>query len=166
MSSNKASISFRKVAIRSAIAIAAWGLTSLPARADSSCTPLVNNIYNALNTYGGSYTFEMTMHRTGVKLVTYSDGAVRASGIPVWLLRGSSNQLFSDRTSGTQPFNINAADSLTVSFSASGRLRIFYSPWNFTTTWDMSCQGNVMTKNVPGHGVVTVTFRDHVAPIL
>lgn len=165
MRRNNHSVSLRQYALRVALVILMGGLTSMSAWANSTCTTLVNSIHDTLNRDGGDYTFEMTMHRTGVALVTYSSGYVYKSGNSYWPLTGWSNQLFSDRYTGNQRFNANAADTLTPWFSVNGDLYIYYNTWHFSTQWDMSCQGNVMTQYIPGHGVVTVTFRDHQPPI-
>jgi hypothetical protein len=129
------------------------------AHADSSCTSLVTSMANQLNTNGGMYDFELTMHRTDVALVTYSKGTLHGTGGTPWIATGTANQLFSDRKNGAQPFNINAADTITPWISSSGQLFIFYNTWNFSTTWDMTCSGSTFTQNVPGFGIVSLTLR-------
>ena len=148
-----------------AFAAAAVSLLSGAARADASCTALVQEIVSQLQQNGGFYQVEMTMHRTDVSLVTYSSGTVDLTGYASWPLNGSANQLFSDRLAGNQPFNFNAADQLTPWISATGSLYIYYDTWNFSTNWDMSCTGNTMTRIIPGFGVVSLSFRGWVAPI-
>lgn len=147
--------------------VAAAGLfASQPARADSTCTALVTSIKSSLDQNGGSYAFEMTMHRTNTKLVTYSSGRVWPQSNPFWPLVGTSNQLFSDRAVGeTQPFNANAADQLTPYIGSTGQLYIHYNTWNFSTQWDMTCVGQTMTQIVPNHGVVTLTFREWIPAV-
>lgn len=127
------------------------------ARADGTCTAVVASYANSVS--NGWYDFELTMHRTDIGLVTYSRGTIQKYNSTSWPLWGSSNQLFSDRFAGSQPFNINAADQLTVYLSTTGQLYIYYQPWNFSTSWDMSCSGNTFTKIIPGFGVVTLTLR-------
>jgi hypothetical protein len=151
---------------RMIIGTLALALASTAAHADSTCTQLISNVNATLNSQGGYYDFEMTMHRTDVGLVTYSSGALWKNGSnPAWPLVGTSNQLFSDRRSGNQPFNFNAADQLTPYISPSGALYIYYNTWRFSTQWDMSCVGNTLTKIVPGFGVVSLTFRSWRPPI-
>lgn len=134
------------------------------ARADATCTPTVTNYVSYLNQHGGWFNFELSIHRIDAPLVTYSRGQISKWGNSYWPLRGTSSQLFSDRFSYAgatpQPFQVGAADQLTVYVSTSGELYIHYAPWNFTTQWDLSCSGNVFTKLVPGYGVVTLTLRN------
>src|SRR5262245_12993017 len=127
------------------------------ARADATCTTTVANYANSVGI--GWYDFELTIHRTDIWDVTYSRGTIEKYNNTYWPLWGSSNQLFSDRYAGNQPFNINAADHLTVYISTTGQLYIYYQPWNFSTSWDMSCSGTTFTKVIPGYGVVTLTLR-------
>lgn len=150
------------VLIKSAIISSALLAATQSARADSSCTTLVANMANQLNSYGGVYDFELTIHRTDIWLVTYSKGTLHGTGIggAAWPATGSANQLFSDRKNGSQPFNINAADTITPWISSTGQLYIYYNGWNFSTTWDMSCSGSTFTRNVPGVGIVSLTLRN------
>lgn len=148
-----------------ALAVVGVSATSTTAHANSTCTTLVNTITNTLAQSGGYYDFEMTMHRTDVALVTYSSGTLWRSGNSFWPLTGNSNQLFSDRRAGNQPFNFNAADLLTPWISTSGLLYIYYNTWNFTTQWDMGCSGNTLTQIIPNFGVVTLSFRAWHPPI-
>lgn len=129
------------------------------AHADSSCTSLMTAVANQLNAHGGVYDFDLVIHRTDVTLTEYSVGTVHATGGPAWPATGNANQLFSDRKNGTQPFNINAADSLTVFLGSTGSLFINYNTWSFSTTWDMTCSGSTMVQNVPGEGIVSLTIR-------
>jgi hypothetical protein len=142
-----------------AMTLTAAMVTSRAAHANASCTVLVTNTVNKLTQSGGAYRFEMTIHRTDIGLVTYSSGDLSKTGSPSWPLSGSSNQLFSDRFSSNQPFNINAADSLTPWISSTGQLYIWYNNWGFSTQWDMGCTGNTFTAIVPNYGVVTLTLR-------
>jgi hypothetical protein len=132
------------------------------ARADATCPALINSVVNTLQSKGGGYyNVEMTMHRTDVALVTYSNGRVALDGTYAgWPLLGYTNQLFSDRLNGSQRFNQNAADQLTIYISETGLLYIYYDTWHFVTDWDMSCTGNTLTKVIPGFGVVSFTFRN------
>jgi hypothetical protein len=137
------------------LALGAW---SGEAHANATCTSVVANYTSSVG--NGWYDFELTIHRTDIWDVTYSRGTIQRNGTSTtWPLRGSSNQLFSDRYAGNQPFNINAADQLTVWISSTGQLYIYYAPWNFSTSWDMGCSGNTFTAIVPGYGVVTLTLR-------
>ncbi len=103
------------------------------------------------------------MHREDVAFVSYSDGFLSPNGDG---FTGSGNQLFSDRSADTQPFDVNAADNLNWSLSRTGALRIHYHPWEFETTWEMSCNtGSVITKYVAGFGIVTLTFRELLTPV-
>lgn len=139
------------------------GLLSAPsiAAADSSCGSLIAEKAKQAN--GQWYKVEITMHRENVKFVSYSVGALAPNSDGSFA--GHSNQIFSDRMSGQQPFNINAADNLDLKLSKTGLLQIHYKPWNFDTSWDLSCKGSVLTTYVPGFGIVTLTFRDQFIPI-
>ena len=142
-----------------AFALAAGVVHTETAHADASCTALVTSMTNTLKQSGGYYMFDMTMHRTDVAFVSYSSGSVGLLNNTSWPLYGTSNQLFSDRYNGSQPFNINAADQLQVWIGSTGSLYIYYKPWNFATNWDMSCSSTTITRNLPGVGVVTLTFH-------
>jgi hypothetical protein len=150
-----------------ALAVSLFGIfvlgisTPHVARADPSCSALLAR--KATQANGQWYNIELTMHRENLKLVSYSAGflAAMADGS----FSGHSNQLFSDRLTGQQPFNLNAVDNLDLHLSQTGLLRIHYSPWNFDTSWDLSCKGSMLTTYVPGFGIVTLTFRDLFAPI-
>ena len=149
--------------IYAAIAAALLGVaTSSPAHADATCTGLISNVRNQLISHGGAYNFDLTFHRTDIDLVEYSRGAMSLySSTGYWALTGGPTyQLFRDRYNGNQPFNINAADTISPYISADGQLYIYYNTWNFTTQWDLSCTGNTLTKIIPGFGVVTLTFRN------
>jgi hypothetical protein len=132
-------------------------LSPAPARADATCTSLIAQKAAALDGLSASFDIDVTMHREGVDLVTYSRGGVREGG-GGWI-HGYANQLFSDRMNQTQPFDASAPDALEIWISPYGELYLYYQPWNFWTTWDMSCGGEFMTRYVPGHGVVTLAFR-------
>lgn len=145
-------------------AFAAWLVTGV-ARADSTCTALISNIANTANTYNVEYIVEMTTHRFDVDWVSYSSGQIGPTHDVTWPLSGQSNQLFSDRLSGSQPFDVNRADQLYFQISSSGVLYIYNVTWHFPISWDMSCTGNALTKIIPGFGVVTFTFRNWFYPI-
>lgn len=133
------------------------------ALADNTCNALIASNWNQANTNSQWYNVELTIHREDVKLVEYSSGwlAPNADGS----FSGGSNQLFTDRLAGNQPFDINQADWLDLGLSPSGSLTINYHPWNFSTTWDLSCQGSMLSTYLPGFGRVTLTFRDLFYPI-
>lgn len=139
--------------------------TAGTAHADATCSSLIANVTNKLAQSGGYYDFEMTMHRTDVDLVSYSRGTLYRSGNVSWPITGSSNQLFSDRRAGNQPFNFNAADTLTPWISTQGLLYLWYNTWSFSTQWDMQCTGNTLTRIIPNFGVVSLTFRAWNPPI-
>jgi hypothetical protein len=150
----------RRLSLRAVALLFTGVLCSGSARANASCNTLIANTYKTLQSQSAFYWFDMTIHRFNVNWVSYSTGTLHPdSGNAAWPLRGSSNQLFSDRYYGTQPFNIGAPDQLSVRVSSSGRLYIYYSPWAYTTDWDMSCTGRSMTKVVPGFGSITLTLR-------
>ena len=129
---------------------------------DGSCTGLLATKAQQAPK-GQWYSVELTMHREGVKLVSYSTGFLAPN--PDGSFTGRANQLFSDRTVGEQVFNAGAADQLDLQLSRTGLLRIHYSPWNFDTSWDLSCKGSMLTTYLPGFGIVTLTFRDLFTPI-
>ncbi len=138
-------------------------LLSFPgiAAADSSCVNPLAKKWASLAA-DESYGIEITMHRE-TKYVSFSDGWLTAA--PNGGFTGKSNQLFSDRLAGSQPFNINAADNLDLKLSSTGMLSIHYRPWNFDTSWDLSCKGSLLTAYVPTIGVITLTFRDKRPPL-
>jgi hypothetical protein len=109
------------------------------------------------------WSIEISMHRENTTFVSYSAGRLVPN--PDGSFRGNSNQLFSDRNAGQQPFNINAADQLDLRLSPTALLSIHYNPWNFNTSWDLSCKGSMLTTYVPNYGIVTLTFRDLISPL-
>ena len=129
--------------------------------ADASCTTLLAS--KSAQAKGQWYDIELTIHRENVKFVTYSSGFLEPQADGSFL--GGSNQLFSDRSTGQQPFNINAADRLHLRLSPTALLRIHYTPWNFDTSWDLSCKGSMLTTYVPAFGIVTLTFRNLISPL-
>ncbi len=153
---------------RSAVAVFAcivlFALAAAPsARADGTCTAFLAAKFKEAQAKNQFYNIQLSIHREDVKLVTYSAGSVAPN--PDGSFTGHANQLFSDRLTISQPFNINAADQLDLRLSATGVLRVHYNPWNVDTTWDLSCSGSMLTKYLPGFGVVTLTFRDLFTPI-
>ena len=158
----------RPALLSSALALLALSSTVValerPARADASCSALIAGKLDYLTRHGGSFAVEMTMHRENIAAVSYSSGSLWRDSRTGHLI-GGSNQLFSDRRSGAQPFNVNAGDRLELDLSPDGLLHIYYATWRFETDWDMSCQGPVVTKYLPGFGVVTLTFRNWEWPI-
>jgi len=148
-----------------AVGILLFAVAAAPsARAeDGTCTAFLAAKLREAQIKNQVYKIELFIHREDVKLVTYSAGFLgpiaKDGGFS-----GRANQLFSDRQAGSQPFNINAADQLDLQLSSTGLLRIHYKPWNFDTAWDLSCSGSMLTKYLPGVGVVSLTFRDLFAP--
>jgi hypothetical protein len=152
---------------KSVIALGALGLAlaaASSARADSTCTTFLAAKLREAQAKNQWYNIELSMHREDIKFVSYSAGFLSPNHGDRGFT-GRANQLFSNRQAISQPFNINAADQLDLRLSATGVLSIHYNPWNFDTTWDLSCSGSVMTKHLPGFGVVTLTFRDLFSPI-
>lgn len=147
--------------------LASLAIAEPSARADASCIAPLQQRTAQTGTYPYfGWTFEMTIHREDVELVTYSSGTLQPNGSGGFF--GVSNQLFSDRhVSGNylQTFDYAQRDNLSLSLSPTGLLHIHYSPWNFDTDWDMSCSGPIVTRRVPGVGVVTLTFRRQVSII-
>jgi hypothetical protein len=133
------------------------------ARADGTCTALLATKFKEAQAKNQFYNIQLSIHREDIKLVTYSAGDLAPNQDGGFI--GRANQLFSDRRAISQPFNINAADQLDLRLSATGVLRVHYNPWNFDTAWDLSCSGSMLTKYLPGFGVVTLTFRDLFTPI-
>src|SRR6266581_2613540 len=147
-----------------AVSILLFAVATGPsARADGTCTAFLGAKVKDVQNTKQSYKIELFIHREDTKLVTYSAGFL-GPNTQDGSFAGRANQLFSDRQAGPQPFNINAADQLDLQLSATGVLHIHYKPWNFDTTWDLSCSGSILTKYLPGFGVVTLTFRDLFAP--
>ncbi|WP_437321674.1 hypothetical protein [Sorangium sp. So ce385] len=132
------------------------------ARADESCRALVQDRVSRI--YGQlGWEIDMTIHRDGVRQVTHSRGWLKRTDGGA--LVGRADQLFSDRTSAADPdqqFDAESADELTIDVSPTGVLHIRYFPWRFDTSWDMACQGPVMTRYIPGIGVVTLTFHQNI----
>ncbi len=142
-----------------------FALAAAPsAKADGTCTAFLAAKLKEAQAKNQFYNVQLTIHREDIKSLTYSTGSL-APNAQDGSFVGHANQLFSDRRAISQPFNINAADQLDLRLSASGVLSIHYKPWNFDTTWDLSCTGSMLTKYLPGFGVVTLTFRDLFTPI-
>ena len=109
--------------IRTAILLCVGVLSAANVRADATCTTFVSNTYNTLRSQGARYWLDLTIHRFNVGWVSYSTGAVTPdSSSTAWPLRGATNQLFSDRSSGNQPFTVSAQDQLSLWISSTGRL--------------------------------------------
>jgi len=132
--------------------------TGTRAHADASCTSLVQSKVAYIQQYGGFYYMDMSMHREDVSWVSYSSGIISWDQVGSGL-SGNSNQIFSDRRSGIQPFDINQRDELSFDLSSYGFLHIHSITWGFDTFWDMSCQGELVTKYFPGFGTITLAFR-------
>jgi hypothetical protein len=134
---------------------------SQPALADDSCAPLIAWLTQQLPSSAYFYYVQYTMHREDVPLITHSDGIMSPDGSGGF--GGGGDQLFSDRTAENgQPFDINQADHLDWALSPNGRLWIHYHPWEFETTWDMTCHtGRVLSTYVPGFGVFSLSFREY-----
>ncbi len=147
-------------------AIAATVLVSAgspSAQADNSCANYLAGKAKQAQATGQWFTVELTMHREDAKLVTYSIGFLSPNSDGSF--SGRANQLFSDRKPAPQPFSSNASDQLDLRLSPTGLLQIHYNPWNFDTSWDLSCKGSVLTTYVPNFGIVTLTFRELFTPI-
>jgi hypothetical protein len=136
-----------------------------PARADATCSGLLPQKIAYLQQNSGNYDIEITVTKDSLPYVTYSLGWIYWSN--PWLY-GSANLLFSDRyAAGSQPFNVNAKENIQVWIDSVGHLWIWnnqYSYWVVSGA-DMSCVGGLISKYVPGLGLVTVALRQWVAPI-
>jgi len=134
--------------------------SSRSAHADASCTSLVSGLKQTLDQSGGRYSVRMTIHRTDIDTVAYGDG-IASANTASWPLFFSTTQLFADRLphGSSQPFDVNAGDRLRIWISTTGLLYIVNDTWNFTVQYDMACSNNTMTRNIPGLGVTTLTFR-------
>ena len=66
------------------------------------------------------WNIEISMHRDNATFVTYSAGWLSPNSDGSFT--GHSNQLFSDRNAGQQPFNINALDQLDLRLSPTALL--------------------------------------------
>ncbi len=135
------------------------------ARADASCISLLNGKITYLNQHHGYFTMEMTVDKDSLSYDTYSSGWLELSGTS-WLY-GTSNLLFSDRFSGNQPFNVNASESLQIWIDSTGRLYLYNNNYSYYVVYgaDMSCNGGLLSKYVPGLGQVTLVFRSWFPPI-
>jgi hypothetical protein len=138
-------------------------LSGQAAWADGTCTQFLAGKAAQAKAKSQWWNIEISMHRENATFVTYSAGWLSPNSDGSFT--GHSNQLFSDRNAGQQPFNINAADQLDLRLSPTALLRIHYHPWNFDTSWDMSCKGSMLTTYVPNYGIVTLTFRDLISPV-
>jgi len=145
-----------------AAALATGAVTTSTAHADASCASFVSGLTATLNQSSGQFNLKMTIHRTDIDTVQYSEGFVALPGGSVsWPLFGYINQLFADRRSagGNQPFDYNAADHLRIWVNPTGTVYLYNDTWHFASSYDMSCANNAMTRNIPGLGVMTLTFR-------
>jgi hypothetical protein len=140
--------------------VATFAMIGGPGRAsaDSTCSSLLPGKFSYLSTYGGYYTLEITVTKDSLQYVTYSTGRVQLSGS---YLYGGANLEFSDRYNGTQNFNINATENTRIWISQTGALWIYNDNYSYyiVSGTDMSCAGGLITKYVPGLGVVTVALR-------
>jgi hypothetical protein len=141
-----------------AAALAAFAVPRT-ASADATCTALLTDKFNYLAAHDGYYNVEVTVTKDSLHYVTYSRGWVQLSG--PWL-SGPTNLQFSDRFSGIQNFNIAAIENTQIWIGSTGTLWIWNNNYSYyiVAGTDMSCAGGLITKYVPGLGVVTVAIRD------
>lgn len=89
----------------------------------------------------------LTIHRKNNSWVAYSTGTIGKTSNGD-LASSALKQLFSDRVTGTQPFDVAKPDSQTLRFRASdGQLTLHNSTWNFDTVLTPSCSGNLITAS-------------------
>jgi len=150
---------FVNVALLGSLAIA---LSPQSAHADATCNALIQDKIAYLTANGGFFDVELTMHREERSWVFYGKGYLQLSGAQ---LAGGSNEIFSDRRNGSQPFDISQADQITFTLNSNGLLSVHNVTWEFDESWDFSCPGNLLTTYLPNAGVVTMTFRSWEAPI-
>lgn len=142
-----------------AIAVsAAAALAPSAARADASCNALLPGKFSYLQQHGGFYDVEITVTKDSLPYVTYSSGYLNLSGS---YLYGSANLQFSDRYNGAQNFNASAAETIRIWISRTGTLWIYNDNYSYyiVSNFEMSCAGGLISKYVPGLGVVTVAIR-------
>lgn len=153
--------------VLTAVVVASLGAISAPrvAHADASCSSLLSGKISYLATNGGSYAYTVTIVKDSLAYVTFTDGhGLRWDG--TWL-HSPDNIQFSDRRNGSQNFNINETESSAIWVDQSGHLWIHndvYNSW-IVSGHDMSCVGGLISKYVPGLGVVTVRLGAWQAPV-
>jgi hypothetical protein len=144
--------------VLTAVVVASLGAISAPsvAHADASCSSLLSGKISNLVTNGGSYTYTVTIVKDSLAYVTFTKGYdLKWDG--TWLHSTDKIQ-FSDRYNGSQNFNINEMEPSAIWIDQSGHLWIrndLYNSW-IVSGYDMSCVGGLISKYVPGLGVVTV----------
>jgi hypothetical protein len=142
------------------VALAVAVMSPGTARADATCSSLIPGMFSNLSQrVGPYYNVEITVTKDPLTDVTYSTGTVELNGSYLW---GRANLLFSDRLNGFQRFVANASENIQVWITQNGQVWIWnnnYSYWIVSDT-DMSCTGNLISKYVPGLGLVTIAVRN------
>ena len=139
---------------------AASMLAATHALADASARNVVQPRIAYLQGQGGWYEFDLTMHRENTAFVSYARGTLRYDP-RVNALTGAAYHLFSDRVANSQPFTFGRKDALEVKLTADGQLHIDDRTWNFSTDRDLAAQGQLLSRYVPGFGIVTLAFREY-----
>jgi hypothetical protein len=154
----------RKLSLAAVLAAVAVSAAPGSARADASCSNLLTSKFNYLKQNGGAYNVEITVTKDPLADVTYSTGWVSLEGA---YLYGNPDLAFSDRFNGNQNFNVNATESLQLWISETGSVWIYNNNYRYyiVSGQDMSCSGGLISKYVPGLGLVTVALRTWFAPI-
>jgi|SRR5215510_2095576 len=149
------------IKITSSMLVALLAVSAVPelANADSTCSSLLPAKFSYLTQNSGYYDFEVTVTKDSLHYVTYSKGLLALNGS---YLYGTTNLEFSDRYNGSQNFNVSAIENTQVWISSTGVLWIWNNNYNYyiISGTDMSCAGGLITKYVPGLGVVTIAIRD------
>jgi hypothetical protein len=157
----------RSVSVTALTALAATlglAMTAGSAHADASCTSLIASKTNTLQQSHGWYNFEITVTKDPLADVTYSFGTLALSGS---YLYGTADLAFSDRFNGNQGFNVNATEQIQLWVSPTGQVWIWNNNYHYyiVSGVDMTCNGGLISKYVPGLGMVTVAIRGWNAPI-
>ncbi len=154
-----------KLSLFAAVTAIAAATSPSAARADATCTNLLNAKRSQLTQYSGWYYLELVNTKDPLGDVTYSTGTIGLDGS--WGFYGTANLEFSDRWNGSQNFNINAVEQVQIWISNSGQIWIYNNNYHYyiVSGQDMSCTGGLMTAYVSGLGQVTFAFRNWNPPI-
>ena len=146
-------------------AVFAAGARPRAAFADASCSGLLTSKINQLVASGGHYSYTTTIVKDSLPYVTF-----QGSQLLKWdgtYLNSPDNTQFSDRYTGTQNFSVTAMESSAIWITSTGVLWIYdytYGYW-VVAGYDMSCIGGLISKYVPGLGVVTVRIGDWIPAV-
>jgi len=130
------------------------------ARADATCTSLLNSKFSYLQSHGGWYSYTATVVKDSLDYVTFTKGynLILSGSYLTNYSMGADQIQFSDRFSSGQNFTFSATEPMYIWIDQTGHLWIYNNLYSYyiVSNKDMSCYGNLISAYVSGLGVVTV----------